>query len=375
MKKQKRKLHKLWLRQLQKEFQNICFISNVKLRTPIFEISTARARYGSWNPASGTLRISEYLIETYSWDTTINVLKHEMAHQLCTEYYGEGDTPHGPEFQRGCEQLRVPESFRSATGDLAEEIKASNQGDVHNDAGRRVIAKVKKLLALAGSSNEHEAALAMQKAGELMDAHNLQQLELDQREGYIYQIIELKKKQIARYQKSICTILRDFFHVEVIMSKLYDPHADATFRTIDLFGREENVAIADHCYHFLENRLETLWNEHRALYKGNLRVAKASYYLGMLQGFREKLQIQQIHYQKTKETRVSSPKDLTALMKVEDQHLHSFVRQRFPFLTRRKSPGMKINKQTYEKGVETGKNIVLHGAVHEKSVNSGGLLD
>ena len=375
MKEQSRALHKLWLRQLRREFQNICFISNVNLRTPIFEISTAPTRYGSWNPGTGALRISEYLIETYSWDTTINVLKHEMAHQLCTEYYGEGDSPHGPEFQKACVQLRVAESFRYANGDLAAEIEAGNQGDVHNDAGRRVIAKVKKLLALAGSSNEHEATLAMQKAGELIDAHNLQQLELDQREGYIYRIIELKKKQVARYQKSICMILRDFFHVEVIMSKLYDPHADATFRTIDLFGREENVAIADHCYYFLENRLETLWNEHSALYKGNLRVAKASYYLGMLQGFREKLQIQQVSCQKAMEKRASSPKDLTALIKVEDQHLHSFVRQRFPFLTRRKSPGMKINKKTYEQGVETGKNIVLHGAVAEKSVNSGGLLE
>ncbi|MEA4838055.1 MAG: DUF2786 domain-containing protein, partial [Rhodospirillaceae bacterium] len=36
-----------------------------------------------------------------------------------------------------------------------------------------IIAKIKKLLALSKSSNEHEAALALAKAKELMEAHSL----------------------------------------------------------------------------------------------------------------------------------------------------------------------------------------------------------
>ena len=40
-----------------------------------------------------------------------------------------------------------------------------------SDAEKSVIQKIKKLLALSRSSNEHEAALALQKAQELMSAH------------------------------------------------------------------------------------------------------------------------------------------------------------------------------------------------------------
>ena len=374
MKNNSEKLHTLWLRQLAKEFERICWKRDISLRKPIFEISSAKTRHGSWHPSTGTLRVSSLVIENHSWNTTVNILLHEMAHQYCSEHYGELEMPHGPEFLRACEILGVPESFRSASGDLAEELKADDTTDLSTEAGRRIIAKVKKLLALAGSENEHEAALAMQKAGELMDAHNLQQLELNRREGYVYHIIELRKKQVARHIKSICMILRDFFHVEVVISTQYFPPLDQEYKTIELLGREENVAIAEHCFHFLEHKLQALWDQNHKHYKGNTRAAKAGYYLGLLEGFRGKLKSSQQSYRHRSAAGVATAQNINALMTMEDRHLHSFVRQRFPSLSRRKSPAMTIIRDTYEQGLEDGKNIVLHGAVTEQESSFGGFL-
>ncbi|MDH4318828.1 MAG: SprT-like domain-containing protein [Desulfobulbaceae bacterium] len=374
MKNNSGKLQTLWLRQLAKEFEEICWSRGIRLRKPIFEISEAKTRHGSWHPTTGTLRISSRVIENHSWDVTVNILKHEMAHQYCSEHYGEIEAPHGPEFLRACEILGVPESFRGASGDLAEELKSGKSVELSTEAGRRIIAKVKKLLALAGSENEHEAALAMQKAGELMDAHNLQQLELDRREGYVYHIIELRKKQVARHIKSICTILRDFFHVEVVISSQYFPPVDQEYKTIELLGREENVAIAEHCFHFLEHKLQALWDQNHNHYKGNTRAAKASYHLGLLQGFRGKLKSRQQGYRHRSATEIPSVQNISALMAMEDQHLHAFVQQRFPSLCSRKSPAMTIIRDTYEQGLEDGRKIVLHGAVTKQDPSFGGFL-
>ncbi len=154
------------------------------------------------------------------------------------------------------------------------------------------MAKVEKLLALSQSSNEHEAALAMQKANDLIEKYHIQELGFDQEYRYGFGIIDRKRKRIESYQRRICTILHDFFFVRVVLSSLYDPLCNDTYKTIELLGTKENVAIAEYCYHFLENRLASLWSLNRKRFKGTTRTEKNSYYLGLLRGFYQKLQEQ-----------------------------------------------------------------------------------
>ena len=172
-------------------------------------------------------------------------------------------------------------------------LKASsawNQGSATTEQGRQVIDKIRKLLALGGSDNEHEAALAVQRAGELLTRYRLDFDALVEDEGLAHRSIATCGRTLPVHRKSICAILESCFAVRVICASLYDPLADRSYKTIELLGREEEVAIAEHCYHFLENRLQTLWEQNRRGFTGNGRIAKKSYYLGLLAGFRETLE-------------------------------------------------------------------------------------
>ena len=76
----------------------------------------------------------------------------------------------------------------------------------------------------------------------------------------------------------------------MICASTYDPLQDCSLKTIELLGPEENVAIAAHCYHFLENRLLVLWQQNRLRFAGGGLRARKSYFLGILAGFRQTLQ-------------------------------------------------------------------------------------
>ncbi|NOX80798.1 MAG: DUF2786 domain-containing protein [Deltaproteobacteria bacterium] len=366
-------LQELWIRQLQLEYDDICFQYRVDLIPPVFEITRSTTRLGAWRAEHRILQLSRYLIEKHPWQVTLQVLKHEMAHQVCTEVFHHRSGGHGPDFHKACELLGVTAPFRRSGSDLAGQIEQTDPGRCRTAAGRRIIDRITKLLALAGSDNEHEAALAMQRAGELLARHNLEQVRLAERSGYTHLVIDTGKKRLAGHIRVICAILRDYFYVQVVCSTLYDPRTNETSRTIELLGREENVPVAEHCYHFLEDRLAFLWSQNRSRHQGHARTARNSYYLGLLRGFAEKLS-RQSGRQDSREQTGPQPTP-GALILARDRHLQSFISQRFPRLRKVSGRGARIYRDTYNEAVATGRTIILHRAVTEQAADRGGLLE
>ncbi len=363
------KLQHLWLQQLQLEFEEICMTYGLQLKLPVFEISDTEKELGAWCANTRTLRLSHHLIVKYSWSVTMQVLKHEMAHQLCSEQFGTAGAPHGDTFQRACELLGVLPEYRRPGTVVIEIVEQAIGGSKISERGRECMARVQKLLALSQSSNEHEAALAMQKANELIEKYHIQELGNGQEHRYGFGIIDRKRKRIESYQRRICTILHDFFFVRVVLSSLYDPMHDDTFKTIELLGTKENVTIAEYCYHFLENRLASLWSLNRHRFKGSARTEKNSYYLGLLRGFHQKLQEQK----KGKED-LHVQARMGDLVIAEEKRLENFVGLRFPRLRKISRGGVKIYGSTYNEGMETGKTITFAEGLTDANRTFGGML-
>ncbi|WP_339137323.1 MAG: DUF2786 domain-containing protein [Candidatus Electrothrix sp. GW3-4] len=358
-----------WLEQLVHEFKTICFQYRVQLRLPIFELSAAKQQLGCWISAQRILRISEHLIVSSSWDVVLMVLKHEMAHQLCSEYFRLQHAGHGQEFQKACQLLGVSAPYNRATGDL-DEVIAEPSGCKQTAEGRRIIRRINKLLRLAGSENEHEAALAMQRATELLHRHNRAMSALGNPPDCVRLSLRTGKKQIPSWRKAICRILRDYFFVEVIFSSLYDAQRQESYKTIELLGRSENVPVAEHCYYFLQQQLESLWKRNRQRFQGNARTAKNSYYLGLLHGFAQKLaeQAGNIVQEKTPQGNENREGAKTAgeLIISKDGQLQGFVGFHFPRLQTRSVQAVRIHQYPYEEAVAAGKDIILHRSLTEK---------
>ncbi len=363
------RLQGLWLQQLYNEHEDICCSHGVDLPTPIFEITESKKVYGSWQASTGILSLSRYLILQHPWSVTLQVLKHEMAHQLCNASLQAEGAKHGVLFQEACARLGVLPEFRKpglVAPDLLEAVAAHSE---LSESGRKCLEKIEKLLALGRSANEHEAALAMEKANELLEKYHLQGLGEADEQRYAWLVIDQKKKKIAGYQKHICSILQEFFYVRVVLSQLYDPASDESFKTIELFGTKENVAIGEYCFHFLENRLALLWRANKSRFKGAVRTEKNSYYLGLLRGFHQKLGDQ-------KKYRMQTPAvpQAGALVLAEEQRLAGFVGMRFPRIRKVSARGARVYGETYREGMVEGRHITLNEGVGGQAPVFGGLL-
>ena len=361
-----KKYRTIWLNQLLIEYEEICWSYGVELTSPVFEISGSRKEVGSWNSETRTIRLSRHLIAENSWMVTLQVLKHEMAHQLCSELFGVREKGHGIEFQKGCELLGVEPEYRLAKSSLPEFEKKLMKEEGISNKGRRFINRVEKLLALARSPNENEAALAMQKANQLIGKYNLSFLEDGAGREFGYAVINRKRKRIESYQRHICRILQDFFFVRVVMSSLYDPITDQRHKIIEILGSRENVAIGEYCYFFLENKLFSLWTHNRHKFKGTTKTEKNSYFLGLLTGFYDKLK-----KQKEKTTGGDAPAPAKAMVLVTARReLEDYVGSRYPRLQKNYRKTARIYRSTYSDGVTTGRTITLTKGVAGESIQS-----
>jgi len=365
-----------WLHQLYSEFRQICAWYSISLAVPAFRISESGEKLGSWSPESRTISISANLVNEYTWDAVINVLKHEMAHQYVHECMGRGmEEPHGQAFQEACKKLGVQFPFNRSTGDTPKVFTAAGQHGSDPEYDRKVN-KVRKMLSLAGSCNRHEAAAAMSKANSFIRKYNLERLENCESSHYSYEIINSGKRRLHIIARRIASLLMDYFYVDIVYSELYEPQSLESFKTIELLGTVENIAFARHAYDFLSHRVEFLWQNFRRTAGAPGKLRK-TYILGLLQGFREKLQQEEKKQEVPAglSAGIGRHKTVSALVVAKDSGLSQFTAQRFPRLRKvqYRSSGIYC-ADTYRAGKKEGKKITIHKTVRYADGNRGRLL-
>jgi hypothetical protein len=304
-----------------------------RLVAPVFALAGSATRLGRWISATRTLELSRALVLARPWPEVMSVLEHEMAHQFVDEVLRvHGEPPHGPTFQRVCAE-------RGIDGRAAGAPVPGAAADVD-----RVLEKIRKLLALAGSENRHEAESAMRTAHELMLRYNIEHV-ADRREFEIAHVGDPHKRG-TRVEMDVVSLLAELFFVKVIRVPVYLPRAGRHGNVYELAGTRANVDMACHVYAFLLATAERLWQANR----GDRRVKngrdRLAYQSGVIRGFREKL--------------LSGRTELkgTGLVWVGDGDLDRYYRARHPHVvtrTRRVRHG-----GAHDAGREAGRTVVLH---------------
>lgn len=359
-----------WLLQLVEEFKDITNYYRISLPQPFIQISDNRSEFGSWNAYTRTLTISRHLIEDHSWDIVLEIFKHELAHLWVSEQRGyQIDDPHGLIFQEACRRLGVAPWARSATVEIDPKA-ARSQDRKLSEEHERQLRRIEKLLALAESSNPNEAALAMERARTLSLEYQIGRK--DESRNYTYILIALKKKTMPAHQSAIAGILCSHFYVDCVSRSQYDADAREHYKVLEVLGSVENVQIAEYVFWYLWRELPLLWKTY-SLPQGKKRASQRSFYLGVLNGFHDKLSREKLASEVSAAAGTSNEKSLIcidkSLERVLKQELKGFVQERFPRLNRSSSARSGLEVDAYHSGVARGKNLELRPGISSSESN------
>jgi hypothetical protein len=310
------------------------------LKAPTFSLRRSRSELGRWVPELRSIEISEPLLLEQGWGAAIEVLKHEMAHQFVYECLGGNDEPsHGALFRKICDDRGID---ARAAGDPSG-----------GDGEHPILGRIRKLLSLAQSPNEHEAQSAARVAQRLMLRHNVDQLGIERRDGYTSRQLGRTTGRTTEAERVLGTILQDHFFVDVIWVYGYRPLDAVHGRVMEVCGRRENVELAHYVYDFVSRTAERLWEQHRAAEGIRGNHDRRAYIAGVMTGFRDQLDQQKQH-------QVAS-----GLVWRGDPGLASYFERRHPSVSTR-SYYERQSDPAREHGRRAGRAIVLHRGVESE---------
>lgn len=325
-------------------------------QTSSYPISIAiyndRNQLGYFNPNFYELGFHACLMLS-SKEQLYNIVRHELAHYIVFINFGSTIQPHGTEFIAFCQRMGWGKEVYQATFDLNAGITSCLREE------SAVFRKVKKLMALATSSNQNEAELAMIKSQQLLLKHNVEADDIDSdaddEKVFLERVLKQKKKNAKMC--AIAAILDTFF-----VNRVYD-YAEG-FVHLAILGAAVNVEIAAYVAGVLDSELDRLWivtkKQHVAL-KG--MVAKNSFFYGLANGYCNKINALKREY---------SSEVKNALMLLENK-LVDAISLVYPRLSRSRSHARYCAK-SWAIGEVVGKELTINSALKEPSKKSGSYI-
>lgn len=243
-----------------------------------------------------------------------------------------------------------------------------------------LIEKIRKVLALASSSNEHEAALATARAAELLRKHNIQQYEVEtagqaSAPEVVYSTIPwptISRKKVTRRGGSTGTKIetQDAWEIDFIATIADGFNCSAIYWTdcFSFVGRPQDVEIAGYVWANLRAKLVELVRAYVRLarqadrethHHRNYAKLRRDWLLGAVKGVGQKLQ--------ERETPPSSTE--TAMVLSSQAERKVFIDQTFHRLLPRPTSKIRVVPEAYHDGLQKGYDLQIDPGLPEVRVN------
>jgi hypothetical protein len=216
----------------------------------------------------------------------------------------------------------------------------------------RIIDKIRKLLALANSSNEHEAALAASHAQRLLSAHNLAMADIESAQ---------KPQSADKVEASVSKTLPKWVrHLSAGVCTAFDCqgiHHPATGK-LTFIGVGADVQIAAYTFAYLDKTVRKLcitYMKHHVddnTPNRQRELMRQSYYLGAISTITSRL----------REQKVQTPITPGALVPIKEGLIKKAMSDIGPTRTVR-SRRSYVNSNAYTKGQEDGQQIGMHKGI------------
>ena len=337
---------------------------------PLFSLTDMTNKHGYWSSEKREICLSRNLVLNHPWDAILEVLLHEMAHQFAEEVLGASDEPpHGPKFQRACYLLRANPKASGKYEPLDGRIrrKSSRSED-------RIMIRVKKLMALAQSQNQHEAELAMAKAHEFIAKYNLDLLAHNKDRDFVSVFVGKSALRHFREDYHLARLLQDFYFVYGLWVSTYVLEKDKMGRVLEVSGTVQNTKIACYIHAFVQHYIDSQWRKYNEA-KGLNRYRKTDFAVGIIEGFRSKLKSQSEGKNPARHREPSGEKGwkvagTRALIKLEDPLLLKYAAYRYPRTTSFKRRVSSQDDVIFRDGMKFGKKLVISKGITDKATSS-----
>lgn len=318
------------------------------LKLPVLGLTgdgtTAGRNLGLWSSSGRTLHLDRRFVLSAPWTSVREVLLHEMAHQFVDEIYKVRDeAAHGQTFKDVCARFGV-------------DARASGVPEPADDAPTpRIIERVRKLLALGKSANQHEAEAAMNAAQALLLKYNLD-ASATAEARVVWKTVGQPGMRHTEDEKLLGAILTKHFFVKGLWINVFLADRRDWGSVLEVSGTTENVEMAVYVHGFLQDTTLRLWEQHGV---GHTRTALARFRAGAYQAFFQKLTEQATRHAET------------GLVWVGDPRVEDWFEQRHPNIRQVRTQGFRRDSD-YQQGKEVGRGIVLNRPI--ASTGDRGLL-
>ena len=332
-------LERLALREVAEEYDQLNYqLFAERLTRPALSWSDSDHTLGAWTAHPPGIALSRSLLTTYPWSTLVEVLKHEMAHQYVSEVLAcHDESAHGPTFLHVCEERAI-------------DARAAGRAPQQEQPPDHVVDKIRRLLALAESSNQNEAQAAMAAAQRLMLKHNLDQVNRNEQRDFVIRHLGPATGRVQESQRLLAGILRDFFFVETIWISVWRPREAKRGSVLEICGTHSNVEMAEYVYEFLTHSGDRLWRAHQRETGIRHNRERRRFIAGVMSGF----------YRKLRDER--EPQRAEGLVWLGDAQLREHFRARHP-KTRTVSYATSHGSAAHARGQQAGHRLVLHRGI------------
>ena len=233
-------------------------------------------------------------------------------------------------------------------------------------ADKKILERVAKLLELARDpANRHEAEAAMIKAHQLVAKYNIDLLARNKRRNYVSFFIGIPALRHFREEYQLASLIQDFYFVEGIWVSAYVVAKCKMGRVLEISGTESNVRMADYVHAFVCRFIDSSWLKYNKDKKLG-RYRKSDFAVGIIEGFRSKLETQHEKEEQSEQT--------YAIVKAKDPLLADYLRDRYPRLRSFRRNGSSQDDDIYNDGIRVGKKLVIARGITD-SGESGKYLE
>lgn len=359
-----------WVLILQGEFNQLSLISPLLMGMPapaIVITDSLTQTLGQWVPQRRCIELSTRLFREGSWAEIQGIFRHEVAHMAVSEAISSGgqknESPHGPLFREICEQIEAP---------TAASITLTGR---HGEKSA-IMRKVEKLLALGTSTNPHEAEAAMIKARSLMERYQVSFTADGGEDEYAFMPLGGPWKRTPSHIWTIMNILSTFYFVHYlgctrrIYMEINGEEKLEKWTVFEVFGRPENLEIAEYVFTFLLEQGQRCWNQYRKENRLRGNRKRRSYLEGFYAGVFRMLEEQR--QRAVKRPDASSEALLPASNHFVDPGLEAFVARRHPEISFR-SRRMRLDPHTMSDGQTAGGQVRINHGLRDTKTRNGEL--